>query len=173
MRHTTRTDRDGARIIVCPYCVRRYRLPESLIGPGGAEIRCPGCSERFALRIVPARPAEKTVAIPAAREPSAAPPPTEGRADDLPEDVLAGEPSPWTMADEIVARLEHETGGKLADAQARGALFTELGPRLMDAFDAFRRAAGPAADAAEFRAALERHCGVTVGGLNREATPRF
>jgi len=34
-------------IIACPSCSTGYMLPEHLVGPGGARVRCPRCQELF------------------------------------------------------------------------------------------------------------------------------
>jgi predicted Zn finger-like uncharacterized protein len=33
--------------VTCPHCAARYLLPAHLLGPGGARVRCPGCSRSF------------------------------------------------------------------------------------------------------------------------------
>ena len=35
--------------IECPACKARYLLPSSLLGEGGAEVRCPSCGREFAV----------------------------------------------------------------------------------------------------------------------------
>lgn len=35
--------------VTCPHCTTRYVLPESLLGPLGARVRCPRCREPFAV----------------------------------------------------------------------------------------------------------------------------
>ncbi|MEO5617895.1 MAG: zinc-ribbon domain-containing protein [Candidatus Eisenbacteria bacterium] len=35
--------------VTCPHCSTRYTLPEALLGPGGARVRCPRCREPFAV----------------------------------------------------------------------------------------------------------------------------
>ena len=35
--------------VTCPHCSTRYVLPEALLGPGGARVRCPRCREPFAV----------------------------------------------------------------------------------------------------------------------------
>ena len=33
--------------VTCPKCAVSYLLPERLLGPGGARVRCPRCGEMF------------------------------------------------------------------------------------------------------------------------------
>lgn len=116
-------------------CGARYLLPERLMGRAGARVRCPRCGARF------------VVALPA--------PPHAG-----PARAPAGPPAaPDSELDALDARL----GGALAEAHARGRLFAEHGPALLDAFDAFRRRAARPDAAAAFRAALARRWGVRLG----------
>ena len=42
--------------VTCPHCSTRYILPESLLGPLGARVRCPRCREAFTVE--PAVPVE-------------------------------------------------------------------------------------------------------------------
>jgi len=51
--------------IACPFCTTRYLLPDHLLGPGGARVRCPSCHRSF---VVPA-----DAARPEAHEPEVAP----------------------------------------------------------------------------------------------------
>jgi len=149
MGHDVREAREGARTIVCPYCSRRYRLPESLIGSGGARIRCPGCAGRYVLSL---ERAESSTSRAGPGVPS-----HEAR-------VRPAESELERMADQVVATLDVETGGQLADAHERGRLFAEFGPPLLDAFDAYRRMAGADADPEPFRRALLRRCRVDLIG---------
>jgi len=53
--------------VTCPHCDTRYVLPQALLGPGGARVRCPRCREPFSVaangEIV--EPAEKSGTTPA------------------------------------------------------------------------------------------------------------
>lgn len=38
-------------IVACPHCSAVYELPRHLLGPGGAAVRCPHCTEEFTLGV--------------------------------------------------------------------------------------------------------------------------
>jgi predicted Zn finger-like uncharacterized protein len=68
--------------VTCPHCSTRYVLPQALLGPGGARVRCPRCREPFAVSaggeaIAPAAAAKpKDSSLPAAAVPvNGTPPP--------------------------------------------------------------------------------------------------
>ena len=87
--------------VQCPYCSTRYELPERLIGPGGAEVRCPRCRRRFVVGAdgrlfgsgvepageAPGRPAPPAVGAEGPQPPAAAtsPPPVAATRAGAPE----------------------------------------------------------------------------------------
>lgn len=131
-------------IVTCARCAARYVLAERLLGPAGARVRCPRCSERFVVT-----------------RPDGAPPPARRATDAV---RPAG---PDASADVELDALEVRLGPALAAAHTRGRLFAEHGPALLDAFEAYRRRSGRAGTAAAFRAALERRLGIRLAGRQR------
>jgi predicted Zn finger-like uncharacterized protein len=160
----------------CPHCSTGYLLPDHLIGPGGARVRCPECQGGFAVvhdRIgelgVDAYPRPEPDALspsstapapsarheraPAAAAPVAAPAPTPPSA----AEVAAG------VVDEMVAKV----GGAFADARARGKVLSEHGPAIVDAYRTYRERAGDRGAPGVFRVVLKERCGIDLIGRHR------
>ncbi len=142
----------------CPHCATDYLLPEALLGPGGARVRCPSCQKRFAVTrdgsVVPG-------SGPTAAAPGGTPAPvTEGTEGSREERIAS------MVLDELAAHR----GRAIEDAVARGRPFAEHGPALLEAWDEYRRRAGKTADPAPFRAALRARWGIDLPGegANRE-----
>ena len=166
--------------VSCPHCGARYLLPANLLGPGGARVRCPGCSRSFdvppavhaggtqaASGPVTAADRSPVAASPASRvleetprRPSIVPP---GAARPPAADALA----PQEIARELLSALSARSGGSLSAAASEGSLFSQHGPAIFEAFDEFRRRA-PNVGAGPFRAALRELWGVELP----EVTPR-
>ncbi len=130
----------------CPHCVTEYLLPETLLGPGGARVRCPSCHGSFSV----AR--DGTVgsrAWPGASPAGPPPPVPEGTREER-------------IARMVLDELAIQHGREIDDAVARGRPFAEHGPALMEAWDEFRRRAGKGADAAPFRDALRARWGIDL-----------
>ncbi len=153
--------------VTCPHCLSRYLLPESLMGPGGARVRCPRCQEAFLVTpdgdvaaapqfaeaaMAPAPSAAEEAAVAAAPEPE--PEPVEA--------VAAAPEGPEEVARRIVAALDQAIGAEIADATREGRLLSRFGARLLDAYDAYRNEAGRAVSAAPFREALRERWGVEL-----------
>jgi predicted Zn finger-like uncharacterized protein len=187
-RQTPEVRPQPAMTVQCPHCSTGYLLPDHLVGPRGARVRCPDCQGRFvvlpesdrdrageALResrpgnvfentargAAEARGAAGAAAM--AAEPSAA----EGSrssASSVPDPPPAPEPAEEAAAvaaavlDALVATL----GDALADARLRGKVLSEHGPAIMDAYQEYRRRAGVGASPDRFRAALKGRCGVDL-----------
>ena len=135
----------------CPHCATSYRLPPELMGAGGARVSCPSCSGAFEV---------DTLGIVTMREL-----PTEAStaARSAAEAVTAASASvPLDTARQVLADLAALLGGEIEDSISRGCLFSEHGPRLVEAYDAYRRLAGRKADAAPFREALRERWGVDL-----------
>jgi len=116
--------------VQCPACASRYLLPASLLGDGGAQVRCPTCGRDFAVDagggII-------------------------GAVEDL-RAIARG------VFDELTTRL-----GPGAEAAARERrLFAEHGGELLEAWDEFRRRAGPHAPSRPFRDELHARYGVEL-----------
>lgn len=171
--------------VACPHCGARYLLPANLLGPGGARVRCPGCSRSFdvppagsaaapevATREVATEPrtaADRTPVAPSPssrafqetpRRPSIAPP----KAVPTP---AAGALEPLAIAREVLSALSAESGESLSAAASQGSLFSQHGPAIFEAYDQFRRRA-PNVGAGPFREALRELWGVDLP----EVTPR-
>ena len=66
------------------------------------------------------------------------------------------------LAERILDRLEERWGARIRQANAQGRLFSQCGPELLEAFDAFQRGAGPGGEARVFRRALRRRWGIEL-----------
>jgi predicted Zn finger-like uncharacterized protein len=138
-------------ILDCPSCNARYELPEDLIGPAGARVRCPSCGASFAVD-----PAGRRVSEPPAPEPMATAP-AMATADEAPAPV-----APAELARALIASFIEGNGDALREARERGRLFAEWGPALLDLFQEYQRAAGPAAGSTPFRDELREHLGIDL-----------
>ncbi len=78
-------------IITCSNCSTGYLLPEHLVGPGGARVRCPRCQHLFAVG-VDGQPCEPVPPAPAPAPANADPPP--GRPPEVAEETPAVAVSP-------------------------------------------------------------------------------
>jgi predicted Zn finger-like uncharacterized protein len=92
--------------IACPYCGTRYLLPDHLLGPGGARVRCPNCQRSFV--------------VPAESGPPAPPADASAPATTLPARAIESEtprsPSPARGPGDVPTE-----GGAPVPAPARGA----------------------------------------------------
>jgi predicted Zn finger-like uncharacterized protein len=158
-------------IISCPNCSTGYLLPEHLVGPGGARVRCPRCQQLFAVG-VDGRPREPV-------PPSAGGPMSEhaleaveeSTADATTAPARSAEPGVETdrgaerhlaVARAVLEQLAEHEGEAIGRARAEHRFFAEFGPALMEAFEAYRRRAGMGADPSAFRTALRERWGVEL-----------
>jgi len=167
--------------VSCPHCGARYLLPANLLGPGGARVRCPGCSRSFDVappeRVSPPPPAASAAHTPAApvlpaapeaarTQPAAPAPPRRP----TPAELRADGPvaaAAQAIAREVLGALKQEGGPSLSDAVAQGSLFAKHGPAIFAAFDEYRRRV-PLGGAGPFRTVLREMWGVELP----EVTPR-
>jgi len=138
----------------CPHCSTGYLLPDHLMGPRGARVRCPQCKRPFVVL----------------REETGG---TITRLDDIlpgasEAPVSAGDPHPMSdeeagrVAEELLDSLADQLGGALTQARSRGRVLAEFGPDVMKAFDEYRSRLGERAAPAAFRAALKERWGVDL-----------
>ena len=165
----------------CPHCGTGYLLPDHLLGPRGARVRCPNCRRPFVVLREGEKPppvslgAAPVVATeeraPAVAEPElvAAVPVAEAVPDGLAEVTSGPSSEPArddgnaeTVAGEILESLAQRLGTRVAEARARGRVLAELGPELMRAYDEFRARAGADAPREAFRAVLRERWGVDL-----------
>src|SRR6185369_15593548 len=125
----------------CPHCDSRYRLPDHLLGPRGARVRCPSCGRSFVVLREGQEQQAAEVDTPATPVAAAQ---VEVAVEPEPKELAAPEvaEAPEAVADGIVARLEARFGARLDAARGRGRVLAELGPELMAAFDEFRSKSG-------------------------------
>ena len=142
------------RVVTCPSCFNRYTIPAHLMGAAGARVVCPTCRLSFVVDAQGA--AVMPVGLRAealAKEPPAGSPaletPAGARAKEDPRDPLTR------------LRALEPTTGALRVAALKGTLFSEFGPAVLEAFDAWR-IANADADPAAFRDALEWFTGVAL-----------
>jgi predicted Zn finger-like uncharacterized protein len=160
-------------IITCPNCSTGYLLPEHLVGPGGARVRCPRCQHLFAVG-VDGQPRE-----PALSEPAPGSPPSERpleAVEEAPAAVLTpsvatagpeagagpGAEGHLAVARAVLEQLAVHQGEAIERAQAEHRFFAEFGPALMAAYEAYRCRAGEGADPSAFRTALRERWGVEL-----------
>lgn len=133
--------------VQCPQCQTKYLLPDHLLGPRGARVRCPGCGHRFDV----ARGEGTSVPEAATRATADVP----GAASD--QDTHATE-----VARSLLRGLAERLGERLAPARASGKVLSEFGPELMSAYDAYRKQLGDGAPARPFRTELRTTWGVDL-----------
>ena len=165
----------------CPQCLTGYEIPEKLLGPGGARVRCPECSEEFVVvRDGVTAPGEGSAAEPGpepviaeatsgAASGSSPEPGTPKGAAESPAPASGRERSledPALVAGAVLGVLTHFLGDALTRSRARGTVLSEHGPAIMAVFDEYRRRAGADAPSLVFRAALRDHCGVDLSRVN-------
>jgi predicted Zn finger-like uncharacterized protein len=144
-----------AMTVYCSYCSAGYLLPDHLMGPRGARVRCPQCGKTFVVLRDPAvgggadhAPPRTEVVAPAAPATPVAEP-----AGDAPAERLACE-----LLDAIAAG----GGERLANARERGRVLAEFGPELMRAYDEYRSRLGGDASVHAFRSVLRERWAVDL-----------
>ena len=152
----------------CPHCSTRYELPEHLMGPAGAQVRCPSCRGVFGVardgtvrEIAAPAPASSAARRPAVRP---APPAPVSAGPAVESDVHPAAPTaaPEQVARVLVGELAARAGDAPRVAFEGGRLFSEWGPALTELFAEFRHRAGAAADAAPLRAAIRERWGIDL-----------
>jgi len=162
--------------VYCSYCSTGYLLPDHLMGPRGARVRCPKCGKTF----VVLRDPPVTGPEPAPRSPevetlgpdivherasteSADPAGRAGNESTTSSDPIAtvtGDDD--TLAREMLDALAAHLGPRLAEVRGRGRVLAEFGPDLMRVVDEYRRRApGPGALLA-FKHVLRERWGVDL-----------
>jgi predicted Zn finger-like uncharacterized protein len=150
-----------AVIIACPNCSTGYLLPEHLVGPGGARVRCPRCQHLFAVDV------DGLPRLPAAPVLGTTPP--ESHVETAPEVVATpaagGEPAAagaLAVARAVLEQLAVHEGEASDRARAELRFFAEFGPALMVAYETYCRRAGEDADPGTFRRALRERWGLEL-----------
>ena len=158
----------------CPHCTTGYLLPDHLMGPRGARVRCPACRRPFVVLRegaptsgpgAPAGEKATVVATGAATAPAvAAPDPAPAPADANAEAGGEAPSKPESVAAEILEALAARLGKRLVEARERGRLLAELGPELVKAYDEYCARAGAEAPREAFRSVLRERLGVDLFG---------
>jgi predicted Zn finger-like uncharacterized protein len=167
--------------VYCPHCSTGYLLPDHLIGPRGARVRCPNCQGAFVVvpvdgegRADGARPDFGSGAAPehtsqGLAEASATAGPAVMEAERAAEASRSAAPpdarpaeAPAAIAAAVLEALVARLGDALVEARRRGRVLSEHGPEIMDAYAEYRRRAGVGAAPDAFRAALKGCCGVDL-----------
>ena len=165
--------------VYCSYCSTGYLLPDHLLGPRGARVRCPKCGKTFVVLRDP--PAGATPAPPEPGvlevEPLEAPERTAAAASDIvpgsgygaasvgftgTAPVAAAGGGDQSLALELLDRLASECGSRLAEARGRGRVLAEFGPDLMRTYEQYRRQAGSPDSLLAFKQVLRDRWGVDL-----------
>ena len=134
----------------CPQCQTKYLLPDHLLGPRGARVRCPGCGHRF--DVVPGSDASDAA-------PSGEP---LTDATNITPAGAEGDTRATEVARALLRGLAERLGERLVPARASGRVLSEFGPELMSAWDAYREELGTDAPAQPFRSELRATWGVDL-----------
>jgi predicted Zn finger-like uncharacterized protein len=171
----------------CPHCSTAYRLPERLMGAGGARVRCPTCGGEFIVAFDSPAPVAPQAAVPeppAAQEPPAqAYEPEPTGAEDA---VLAGAAEfdlsassataaaaattetppadPAAVAASVLEVFETFMGDALTRSRERGTVLSDHGPAIIAVWEEYRKRAGADAPSTVFRTALRDKVGVDLVG---------
>ncbi len=162
-------------IVTCPNCSTGYLLPEHLVGPGGARVRCPRCQHLFAVGVdgqprdaaapAPAGPPPERP-IEAVEEPAATGATTAGTADPATMEpgtaAESGAGEPVAIARAVLEQFAADRGDAIDRARAEHRFFAEFGPALMAAYESYCSRAGADADPSAFRTALRERWGVEL-----------
>jgi predicted Zn finger-like uncharacterized protein len=152
-------------IITCPNCSTGYLLPEHLVGPAGARVRCPRCQHLFAVDIdgQPRQPAPSAPGGPPPERPLDAV--EEAPAVAAAPSVTVAEPDAegcLAVARAVLDQFAMHEGAAIERARAEHRFFAEFGPALMVAYETYRHRAGEGADPSAFRTALRERWGVEL-----------
>jgi predicted Zn finger-like uncharacterized protein len=140
----------------CPHCSTAYLLPDHLLGPRGARVRCPKCAGAF---VVLAEGSAAPVTDDSERVPTVEVP--ASAAHGVPAESESSEAS--RVAAEVLDELATRLGDRLHFARASNKVLSEFGPAMMDAYQEYRRRLGPRASAAVFRDMLRERWEVDLG----------
>jgi len=145
----------------CPHCSTGYQLPDHLLGPRGARVRCPKCAKSFEV----ARTADSPESAPEDALESNLPltPSESDEALGLPPLVEVPDEEPEEVATRILDALAARLGERLEVSHAEGRLWADHGEALMRAWDEYREVLGARADAAVFRSHLRARWNVDLG----------
>lgn len=173
--------------IHCPHCSTGYLLPDELLGPRGARVRCPACAEMFVVSpsaapassrqgmearsgtvratatsdVAGESPAPAAPAN-AARESSQKAPPGPAVPEPGPAPASTAEPDPVAVATEVLDRLAKRLGGALEEARAEARVLSRFGPDVLRAYEEYRARLGERATAQAFRVALRERLAVDL-----------
>jgi len=143
--------------VYCSYCSAGYLLPDHLMGPRGARVRCPRCGKTFVVLRDPAAGDDATATEPAARGGAAA----GGESAIVTAHAVAPVAAPAgsdahaeRLASELLDAIAAAGGDRLLAARQRGRVLAEFGADLMRAYDEYRSRLGTGAPALAFKRAL-------------------
>jgi predicted Zn finger-like uncharacterized protein len=152
--------------VFCSHCSTGYLLPDDLLGPRGARVRCPTCGKTFVVLLETA-PAEGGEGAPETIvEEPATPASPESRPPESDAVTTTGadrtRPGDEGLARELLDALADQAGPRLDSARSRGRVLAEFGPELMTVYEEFRRRVGVKGSAVAFRRALKERWGVDL-----------
>jgi predicted Zn finger-like uncharacterized protein len=151
--------------VFCSHCSTGYLLPDDLLGPRGARVRCPTCGKTFVVLLETASaagaasPAGASEPGPVAAEPVDVEPivtvePLVPLVDGSPGPVRTG-PGDETLARLLLDGLAREKGERLETARRGGRVLAEFGPELMTAYEEYRRRLGSGGSPLAFKKVLK------------------
>ena len=152
--------------VYCSHCSTGYLLPDDLLGPRGARVRCPACGKTFVVLLDTASstgdPVPTGVAAPtplAADRIEPAPTAVEPEAPSATVTKAAGDGGAGggdeTLAHELLDGLAREKGPRLETARLSGRVLAEFGPELMSVYEEYRRRLGSAGSPLTFKRVLK------------------
>jgi predicted Zn finger-like uncharacterized protein len=152
--------------VFCSHCSTGYLLPDDLLGPRGARVRCPTCGKTFVVVLEPApaagatAPADASGLDPDATESVEPTPLTAVEPLPMPVETVRAEAGGSGAGDEALARqlldaLAREKGTGLDRARRQGRVLAEFGPELMSVYEEYRRRLGSAASPRVFKSVLK------------------
>jgi predicted Zn finger-like uncharacterized protein len=138
----------------CPHCSTGYLLPDSLVGPRGARVRCPQCAHAFVVL-------EGEVSGYANGRVAGATSPAPRRTHD---ESPAARPGGLdrAVANRVLEELAQRIGAPFEQAVREGRILSRYGPDLLAAFDEYRRLVGPEAAAEPFVELLRERWGLVL-----------
>ncbi|HUK62502.1 MAG TPA: zinc-ribbon domain-containing protein [Dongiaceae bacterium] len=151
--------------VFCSHCSTGYLLPDHLLGPRGARVRCPACGKTFVVLLETAPASAATGPADAPDPEPVEPGPGAPVAAAAPEPVPPADPEPASagrsggadeaLAHQLLGELAREKGARLERARRQGRVLAEFGPELMSVYEEYRRRLGDGGTPHAFKKVLK------------------